>query len=364
MTSLKLVNALLALAFFAVVARWVNIFMEPKKVETVERIAAVEGGGSELDTISRVRLAPPMPKKVEKPVVVAEEPEPEPSLLEDMTLKGVFANSADPGSSIAIISVKDQRDVSAMVGDEIIPGITLESVRNEYVTLLSARGLERLDFEHVSGNDVGGFVPGVSSMPGASVSFNEGKPAPAVQGVRPANNRAARRTRSVMRESGLPRASGAGEKAGAANKRMKSTAPSFTTTAGGRQDLDAEVSGGASMSTGSAASFGASRGAQEAVYNEKSASGDKKGDSTAADEKGAAEQESKTALNEKTDKGESQDPAVAPDGGGIPDFMKEGGDKPDNVPGFMKDGGSGDGSKPDFMMGGKAFFRKNMFTFS
>ncbi|VAX21273.1 hypothetical protein MNBD_NITROSPINAE01-1305, partial [hydrothermal vent metagenome] len=140
MTALRIANTVLAVLICAITIKWALVFFKPDSVEPlpVKTAVPIERTKSkpEPEAVKNLPLFTPVKKPEPAPIVKPVAP---PINIDDLELKGIFANTENPKLSIAIIKVKGSSEVPAQVGDEIKPGVTLNSVGANYV-ILSYKG--------------------------------------------------------------------------------------------------------------------------------------------------------------------------------------------------------------------------------
>lgn len=146
MIALRIANMGLTVLLCVVVVNWAFVFFKPHTNPQAVNVAPLENsaeGRTGLEIIADIPLFAPVKKP--KPISVMAVPATAIN-VDALELKGVFANASNPRLSIAIINVDGTGEVPLQVGDEVKPGVRLNSVGADYVMLSHDGRLTRLGF--------------------------------------------------------------------------------------------------------------------------------------------------------------------------------------------------------------------------
>lgn len=174
MIALRIINIALILLICVVAVKWGLVFFktetEPVPAKTAPPAHATSQAG--LETLADISLFAPTKKS--EPISVMKT-QVSSINIDDLELKGVFANQDNPNLSLAIIQVDGEGEIPALVGDEVKIGVYLNNVGADYVILSSNGELTRLVFPERSLNK-GGHVASTFPSSGSSVKYGRGGP--------------------------------------------------------------------------------------------------------------------------------------------------------------------------------------------
>ncbi len=152
MIALRIANMALTVLLCVVAVNWAFVFLKPHAEPQGVNAALLENsaeGQTGLEILAHIPLFAPVKKA--QPLSVMALPATAVN-LDALELKGVFANASNPRLSIAIIEVDGTGEVPLQVGDEVKPGVTLNSVGADYVMLSHDGRLTRLGFRERGAN--------------------------------------------------------------------------------------------------------------------------------------------------------------------------------------------------------------------
>jgi len=191
MIALRIVNLALTVLLCVVVVNWAFLFFEPRIEPPASNLAPLESSAEDqtgLEVLAKVPLFAP----VKKPQPVSVMATPVMTInIDALELKGVFANTSNPRLSIAIIDVDGTGEIPLQVGDEVKPGVRLNSVGADYVMLSHDGRLTRLGFRSRPGanmltpggpgiyNPTHGYTPAKAQAHIARYNMNEETTSPA-----------------------------------------------------------------------------------------------------------------------------------------------------------------------------------------